>query len=79
MNIGDIVRVNARGSTDRIGTIKYDGVRVKLIRIEKGYSIVEPLPEYIEKLKEKDCSYKHPYLPNWALEDDKNELVLEVE
>ena len=77
MNIGDIVRVNARGSTDRIGTIKYDGVRVKLIRIEKGYSVVDPLPEYWARLN--GCSKKNVVIPNWALEDDKNELVLEVE
>lgn len=77
MKTGDIMKVNARGSTDRIGTIKYDGVKVKIMRVEKGYSIVEPLPEYFKKLK--GCSLKNVMLPNWALEEDRSELFMEVE
>lgn len=77
MKVGDIMKVNARGSTDRLGTIKYDGVKVKIMRVEKGYSIVEPLPEYFKKLR--GCSLKYVMLPSWALEEDKNELAMEVE
>lgn len=77
MKAGDIARVKAGGTTDRLGTEKYDGVKVKLVRIEKGYSVVEPLPEYWERLN--GCSKKNVVIPNWALWEDVNELTMEVE
>lgn len=77
MKVGDIMRVKAGGTTDRLGTIKYDGVKVKVVRIEKGYSVVDPLSEYHKKLR--GCVLKGAIIPNWALWEDKNELAMEVE
>lgn len=77
MKVGDVVRVKL-GTVDYDGIkVNYSGVKVKILHIEKEYSIVDVLSEDVKKLN--GCSLEHAAIPNWALVGDKSELVLEVE